>query len=252
MDNSYEIYNGGFQKYEVRNLEFPLASNDFFKIIFVESGVLQISTADESFELYAGECRFFFPGEVHSAFTYETNLCKILNFETSACEDFFAMTFGLTQKNGIFKLEGDIDYFDSIEKENNAFMNKSNLYAILASFKDKVVLKKVQNKDTEFISYVSNYVRKNCTSEITLQTLADKLGYGYNYVSALFKKNFKCNFLFFVNQHRIAIAEKLLHTRPDLSVTDIAFECGFNSLRSFDRNFMIAKGETAKSYRKKQ
>lgn len=249
MDNFYEKHNGGFNSFEVRNLEFPLAADEFFKIIFVSEGVLQVSTALESFELFEGDCRIFFPGEVHAAYTYDKSVCKIVTFGTDCCEDFFAAVFGKIQQNGIFKLEGDIDYLESISAEEDYYMNKSNLYAILASYTKKVSLIKNTNKNSEFIAFVSNFVRKNCTQEITLKDLAENLGYGYNYTSSLFKKSFKCNFLFFVNQHRLAEAEKMLHSRPDLSITDIAFECGFNSLRSFDRNFQAQKGVSPKEFR---
>ncbi|MFI3166874.1 MAG: helix-turn-helix domain-containing protein [Bacillota bacterium] len=241
MDNYYEndIW---FTKEEFHNLEFPLSSVEYFKIIFVSRGVLQITTADDSFELFEGDCRFFFPGEVHSAFTYDNNVCEIVSFPTSACEDFFAMVFGRQQVGGVFKLDSDIDYFESISADADVFFNKANLYALLHSFVGKVVISDAKSKDGEFVAYVTNFVRKNCKDDISLASLAENLGYGYNYVSTLFKKNFKCNFLFFVNQHRIAIAEEMLKSQPDMTITEIAFECGFNSLRSFGRNFQMHKG----------
>ncbi|MFI3129174.1 MAG: AraC family transcriptional regulator [Bacillota bacterium] len=248
MDNFYEN-NKNIKKFEVRNLEFPLSSENLFKIIYVESGELQISTADDSFELFGGDTRLFFAGEIHSAFTYDTCVCKIITFPPSFAPDFAEEVENQSQGSGIFKLDSDIDYFESIDESADVYMNKSNLYAILSSFFDKVRLRKSQSGDREFITEVSGYIKENCKDEVTLENLAEHLGYGYNYTSALFKKNFKCGFSFFVNQHRIAMAENLL-LQTHLSVTDIAFECGFNSLRSFSRNFQLHKEMSPREFRK--
>ncbi len=249
MDNSYDSKNI-IKKFEVRNLEFPLTSEDIFKIIYVESGSLQISTADDSFELYEGDTRVIFAGEIHSAFTYDTSVCKIITFPPSFAADFASEVAQQRQVLGIFKLDSDIDYFESIGENEDYYMNKSHLYAFLSSFLKKVQLRKAPTADREFVAEVSNYIKENCNKDVTLAQLSNHLGYGYNYASALFKKNFKCGFMFFLNQHRIAMAENLLLSTK-LSVTDIAFECGFNSLRSFSRNFQLHKDISPREYRKK-
>ena len=49
---------------------------------------------------------------------------------------------------------------------------------------------------------------------------------------------------------RLAYAEGLMRTRPDLPIKAVALESGFSSLRTFYRLFMARYGMTPTTYRK--
>ncbi len=54
----------------------------------------------------------------------------------------------------------------------------------------------------------------------------------------------------FLSSFRVKVAEKYL-LEEDLTVTDIAFKCGFNSIKTFNRVFKIIKGCTPTEIRKR-
>lgn len=60
------------------------------------------------------------------------------------------------------------------------------------------------------------------------------------------------NFLDFVNSYRIKEASRLLveHSSAELSVLEIAYKTGFNSIAPFNRAFKIIQGMTPTQYRK--
>ena len=66
--------------------------------------------------------------------------------------------------------------------------------------------------------------------------MAEELGYSYNYLSAYFKTQFGCSYADYVNSFRLEEAVRLLK-RTDKSITQIAFESGFTSIRNFNDVF---------------
>lgn len=191
-----------------------------------------------------------FPGEIVGGFTFDTCECGVLYFEKKVCQDFLLHVSNTSKQKEVFRLEHDLDFFEAIKQDEDYFLNKANLYNLLSIFLSKVRLEQRDEENHEFASTVAKYVVENCTKEISLSSLAEFLGYGYNYTSALFKNTFKCGFLFYVNQHRVNLAEKMLNEKNSKSVTEIAFECGFNSLRSLDRNFKEMKGKSPREWQK--
>jgi AraC-like DNA-binding protein len=65
-----------------------------------------------------------------------------------------------------------------------------------------------------------------------------------------FKKRTKKTYIDFVNEVRVGHACKLLLT-TQMSVLQICFECGFNTVANFNRQFLKIKRITPSQYRKK-
>lgn len=73
-------------------------------------------------------------------------------------------------------------------------------------------------------------------------------GFSKFYFSRLFKQFTNVSFYKYVNQKRIEKAAKML-TEPNISITNVALSCGFESLSSFIRMFKIVKGCTPTEFR---
>jgi AraC-like DNA-binding protein len=63
--------------------------------------------------------------------------------------------------------------------------------------------------------------------------MAEEMGYDHHYLSRAFHEMFHMNFRDFVNQYRINYANELL-MQGGRSITEVAFESGFQSVRSFN------------------
>ena len=122
------------------------------------------------------------------------------------------------------------------------FALKACLYGICAEFEAVAVWqKKEQNK--ALIFRIISYVEENYTENITLQTLAEALSYEYHYLSRVLRENLHIRFRTLVNQYRCEKAKELIST-CDLPLSEIAMNCGFQSLRSFNRVFLELTGDT--------
>ena len=74
------------------------------------------------------------------------------------------------------------------------------------------------------------------------------LGYNSSYLSRYFSDATEMSFISFVNKYKISRACYLL-TNTDKTVPECAYDCGYTSLRSFNRNFKKHVGVTPREYR---
>lgn len=102
--------------------------------------------------------------------------------------------------------------------------------------------------DFDRILRITQVVSDNLDKNITMAQAADLLGFEYHYFSRLFHSLFSMNFRQFVNLYRIEKACQLLRSAPS-DIATIALECGFQTLRSFNRSFRELTGQTPSQYR---
>lgn len=94
------------------------------------------------------------------------------------------------------------------------------------------------------------YIDKNYTEDLSLDYLADQIGFSKYHFSRLFKQYTGYNFSDYLCFRRITAAEELL-SDPNLSITEVAMGSGFASISTFNRIFKLKKGFTPSEYRKK-
>ena len=84
---------------------------------------------------------------------------------------------------------------------------------------------------------------------LTLEQMARDLGYNYTYLSAYFNQRLHTGFQDFVNQYRVSHAAMLLQG-SSIPVTQVAEQCGFGTIRSFNRVFLKSLGMSPSAFRK--
>ncbi len=84
--------------------------------------------------------------------------------------------------------------------------------------------------------YITNYINEHFAENLSLEQVADLAGFSKYHFTRLFKQYTDTSFYKYLNQKRIDYAKTLL-LDPDLSVIDVALQCGFSSLSAFLRMF---------------
>ena len=87
---------------------------------------------------------------------------------------------------------------------------------------------------------------------LSLRDLASQLEISSHHLSELLNSRFGKNFYAFVNGYRVERARELLISRPEMSVTAVGFEAGFNSNSVFYDAFRRFTGIAPGSYRKER
>lgn len=95
------------------------------------------------------------------------------------------------------------------------------------------------------------YIKKNCSSNISMLQIAQKCGYSSAYFSRLFKEFTGTTFSDYVTVCRIEKACALLKN-SDFTVEEIIYNCGFTNRTRFFKIFTEKLGTTPKNYRKCQ
>ena len=100
-----------------------------------------------------------------------------------------------------------------------------------------------------FAQKAIDYIAKHYATPITSTTTAVALYMNNSYFCRLFKKVFGCCFSDYVLAYRLEKAKTMLdHTQ--LSITEIAFQCGFNGCSYFGKSFRRRFGRSPLAYRK--
>lgn len=109
---------------------------------------------------------------------------------------------------------------------------------------------KTKSKYEKFRSLI-NHINSHYMDEITLEWAADYAGFSKYHFSRLFKDYTDVTFSDYL-MHRRMQAARILLTDTSNTVTEIAFQTGFNNLTSFTRSFRNATGMTPSEFRQIQ
>lgn len=101
----------------------------------------------------------------------------------------------------------------------------------------------VKNFDEQTtIKYLREYVENNYTFDISMQEVAEDMGYSDAYFSKLFKQYFNQNFTAYLTEYRIKKAKELL-TDTNNSIKDISRMVGYEDSNYFAKIFKRIVGE---------
>jgi AraC-like DNA-binding protein len=105
-----------------------------------------------------------------------------------------------------------------------------------------------QREYTERFLFICDYISEHCCEDLTLDNVADLSGFSKFHFSRLFKQFTNMSYYKYLNKKRIEYAEKLL-VNKELTITEIALQCGFSSLSAFIRMFKIVKDCTPTEFK---
>ena len=228
----------------------------YIEVMYIKKGHLLCSVDFTEYELCSGDTLFLFPDKIHS------------HENSSSDAEIYVMIFGSddTVLKNIFEnkmlaspvIRGiALEEIDILwEKIWQEYCIK-NTYSLAAARGFATVLVSrllscaklidydgsTESIEERLIKFCNEHYREN----ITLNSLAEALGYNPSYLSHIFSQKFKSSFLKFINNMRVDDAKKRL--RGDEKITQIALNCGFGSIRNFNRVFKNFTGKTPKEYR---
>lgn len=240
-----------------------------FEFILVKSGELSLTLDNRNYLLGAGEVAIVNSETVHGASprdcVYECIVFNLAFLKTgnTACDSFIdnllAHNTFLTERP---KSEETVSLmrgvFDAIGESGDGvgFKVIGAFHALLGSiqksgeFTSHLPLRGGQDeKKVNKLKLVLKFIRENFASDITLDDMSAVAGFSCKYFCKFFKDMTGTTPVNYLMAYRIERASrKLLST--DLSVTQIAFDCGFNDLSYFIRTFKAFKKVSPKEYRK--
>ncbi|MFQ6792633.1 MAG: AraC family transcriptional regulator [Thomasclavelia sp.] len=211
-------------------------------ILFINSGVLHnVINQDNVVSYYS--C---YNIEPELLYTYPGNIINTKYFYPIIEDD--KVDYCLIRQNDIFYQE----IYENLIAIYNYFQVKDELkiYISLLSVWDILYhhyFKFSNHYDNERIKQVISYVENHYDEKLTLENIANEVGVSKNYLCRDFKKRVRCSIFDYITNYRILKSLELL--KKDLTITEISYQCGFNSPSFFIKKFKEKMNMAPNKYR---
>jgi AraC-like DNA-binding protein len=240
-----------FKREDGKNFTFPLHLHNSFEFITVISGEMTVTVDDKIYELKSGESVFIFPNQIHSLNSRESTHMLCI-FSPELIKAYYQKVSNKIPEDNKIKLNGFLQSeWESISNNSSVIEKKGLLYSLCAQFDKNAVYIERKKYCDNILQDIFEFVEQNYTKECSLTNLSAGTGYSYSYLSRCFKKITGISFNSYVNECRIRNACYLLDN-TDYTVLQCALESGYESLRSFNRNFFALTDMTPSDYRQKK
>jgi AraC-like DNA-binding protein len=163
------------------------------------------------------------------------NSLRGISFETD--KDLISKIIELSETNGVEKILKLISILDILSKKEIRLIAPNTFHNV------------VSKKSEVRINKVCLFIQNNFQNKIYLKEVADLIYLTESNFCKFFKKATGKTYSDYVNEIRINETCRLL-IQTDKTVSQISFECGFETLSYFNRVFLYKKEMTPSVYRK--
>lgn len=134
------------------------------------------------------------------------------------------------------------------QRQHDSVVRLLSIFAEHLSMISNQVVTQQRNAEPPAITKAKEFIRQNQTEDLSLGQVAKAVNTSTFYFCKMFKKVTGLNFTDYLSRLRIEKAKNLL-LNPNLRVSEIAFEVGFQSLTHFNRVFKRIVGQAPTEYR---
>lgn len=223
-----------------------------YLFMFVKKGKMRIFYEEK--EYMASENSFVFLNcyKPHKYQAEEETVFDWIHFSGNASEAYYNLLY---EASGcVFSIANNYviqDYMTSIlhaAKENHVEEDAVSIYIHKILYELKKKSSEVDSLQFKSILEAINYIESSFHTQIKLQDIANCAGLSPYHFSRVFKKHLNCSPYQYLINFRINHAKELLQN-TDLSIQEITYECGFNSVPHFIKIFKEHTELTPKKFR---
>ncbi len=259
LDKMDIVYTGFMQN--TPNFKAELHSHDFCEILYVLSGTGIITVSGIVYPLKPGDLIVINPGVPHCEASVKNSRLHLVflgieHFKVGdLSEDHLIsreMPPVIAGQDYRYKIESF--FTDIISESANKIMLSSAMSRSLACALLVLILRVYQSRSErisgmkEECRRIKDYIDKNYTSPITLDSLSEQVYISKYYLSHIFKSQTGTSPIKYLINKRITEAAGLL-IRTDLSIRDIALKVGYDDPVYFSQMFKKVMDESPAAYR---
>ena len=214
------------------------------ELLFVRTGKIEVNVGGEKRILQAGDACFSDAFCVHSYLRSGAEGIVILGAK-SLFENAFHSHDGKTPPT-FFRFENfcllDTLYSfcqKDFQKGENRYSTFDGSLKILLSAiaEDTQFLPQKTNRQSALVCDILRYADEHYATPLSLDFLSEKFGYCREHLSRILHKHLSENWTVYLNRLRVRRAHELLQANPNLSVLQVAWNCGFESANTFYRAY---------------
>lgn len=241
-EKEWENPNYKFLSYDADNLNWHIHYHESFEICYILDGEISITIDNTLYKLTSGDAVIIFPRQLHCYETIESSKMRIITFLPQLVPEFTNRYKNMIPERNDIKNIGTLsEYFNP----QDIFAQKGLIYSVLGVLTRSAKFKEAaSNEESQVLLKILKYIEKNYKQNCRLQSAAEELSYGYSYLSRTFKRRMGMSYTEYLNKYRINRALYMLSHEKYMQIQDIAEQCGYDSLCSFNRNFKHFTGRT--------
>lgn len=234
------------------DFSFPAHLHSSYEVITILEGQTIVTVGNKQYTLATGDAVLIFPNQLHSIHTPEHCNLMLSIFSARLVQAYTNKCQHCIPENSLFRPDSfyltKLAQLHTAPDELNIPQAKGLLYSICAEFDQTANYIPRRSAGEDLLSDIFHFVEENFRKECSLEALAAHTGYHYVYLSRYFKQATGLTYLEYVNHFRIDEACYLLENSQQ-PILQVAYDCGYESLRSFNRNFKKIIAMTPKAYR---
>ena len=240
--DALKILRGNAHKFQ------PHLHNSFELVVAMERG-LYIRVDETDYRLAEGEALLIFPDQVHE-YVEAGVRSLICIFSPEFVATFRPIFSQFVPVSSLFTpSKAFTEALERLENGQNALYAQGLFYILCGKFHETAAYVERPDGASSLIETVFRFVESNYKGVCTLEALAAHTSYNYSYLSKYFKQYTGIRFIEYVNHYRVNEARFLLRY-SNKTILSVALECGFDSLRSFNRVFKKIAEQTPSEYRR--
>lgn len=240
------------------DVPFPLHVHDVVEIVCVTQGEVAMTVGGDALDVAPGDIAVVFPNVSHS-FEYVSpdadGLAMI--FVPDAISEFTHAFRCQTAADPLLKGDVKAPMLDRViamikeELPKDDALRLGYLHLFLSYLFTCIRLKPVDKPMFSGASLqVLQYISEHFTEPLSLESTARALGISRIHLSHIFSQQLRINFRQYINTLRITHACTLLR-KPEYSVSQVSYLCGYGNPRTFHRAFQLQCRMTPGEYRDK-
>ena len=246
---------------QLQNINFSYVAHYHkeIELIYVVSGEAVINIGGNDVILKEKDIYIVMPGEIHSI-SGTHNVIYIMKFYADHEFVFLKINGHITTNEkhyDVFKsIIDNIAVEDTAKKPGYKYavnMHANRLMLEIIRTLDPVRisehLREEGMKKMEFLNAVNKYLEENYSNDISVESFASSVGYSKYYFAHMFKDITRQSCAEFITCFRLKKAKELIMNGA--AITETAYACGFNNLRSFNRSFKKYYEITPREFRSK-
>jgi AraC-like DNA-binding protein len=240
------------------DITFPPHIHKELELLMVTKGQIELTTNSSIQLLRQGDLSVMFPNTIHSYRTINDSEYLILIFNGDMLPLYKNIFSSQKPSNNfipVSQVPSEVyNSFCSIQQEvqldNNSAIITGYLYLIIGRLLSLMSLQKTQiDIGFNLQERILSYIQLNYLNPINLSLIANEFGISRFYLSRFFSHNIGIRLDKYINELRVNYANYLLSS-SNKQITEIAFECGFETLRTFNRAYKSITSVTPREYRK--
>lgn len=227
------------------------------EIVYINEGYTELFVDEKTYKLGPNSFSCVFPNQIHK---YNDNLNTVTGYMLHCPLNILK---GLSNKiDGmlptVYVLDLTSEQISLLDEIQNDFLksgaeiiteaNQDNILNLISGLIDSLEVQRNPEVDLTTTQMILNYCFNNFKEPLTLDQLAKELSINKFYISHIFNSKLSISFTDYLAQLRVEEAKKQLCC-SNTSITNIAYDVGFSTIRSFNRRFREFCKIAPKEYR---